>query len=121
MPKMARWMAVIVLLGCCTVGAAQVPPETVLDRYQVKLEESLARGDFEAAMAVMRKMILLRTLGVRLSAGFYWEYAQVAIAVRDFRAAVAGLERYLELVGPAGTHYDEARLLLSHVKRGRIG
>ena len=52
MSKMARWMAVIVLLGCCTAAAAQAPPEAVLDSYQVELEASLALDDFEAAMAV---------------------------------------------------------------------
>ena len=120
MPKAVRQIAVIVLLGCCTVAAAQAPLEAVLEGYQVELEESLAGDDFEAAMGVMRKMILLRLHGVRLSADFYWEYAQVATRTRDSQAAVAGLERYLELAGPAGEHYDEARLLLSHVKSGRI-
>ena len=117
--KRACQVALIVLLGCCTVEAAQVTPATVLDNYRAELEESLVRDDFESALAVMRKMILLQRLGVRLSAGFYWEYAQVAIAARESRAAIAGLERYVELAGPSGRHYDAARAQLVRLKMGR--
>ena len=52
--RRVRHIAMLVLLGCCTVAAAQAPLEAVLEGYQAELEESLARDDFEAAMGVMR-------------------------------------------------------------------
>ena len=115
--RMARQVLVIVVLACSTIVAAQTEPE-VLTEYRAELDRSLARDDFESAMTVMRKMILLRLVGVRFSAEFYWQYARVGLAVRDHDVARAGLERYLDLAGPAGEHAGEARRLLASIRPG---
>ena len=65
----------------------------------------------------MDKIILLETeRGIALTAGFHWQYVQVARSAPDFAAVAAGLQRYLVLAGPSGEHYQEALFLLDHLE-----
>ena len=113
-----RGVVLAVVLGFSAPGAAwQLPAETLLDKHWVQLERRLAFNDFEAALRVMDEIILLQgERGVALTAGFHWQYVEVARSARDRAALVDGLQRYLMAAGPSGEHYQDALLMLDDIE-----
>ena len=111
-------VVVVVVLGISAAGAAgQLPAEARLDKYWLQLERRLAFNEFEAALRVMDEILLLQTeRGMALTAGFHWQYVQVARSAGDYAAVAAGLQRYLVLAGPSGEHYQEALLMLDDLE-----
>ena len=82
MRTMIASVVVSILLGGVTVGAAQLPPEIMVDRYLLQAEQLMAGKDHKAALETMGQITALqKEHDLTLPEEFHFKYAQVALAV----------------------------------------
>ena len=113
MPEQIRSVAVFIFLGTPLLGLAQLPPEILVDRYQVEVEQLIAKKDHKAALELMNKINALRQEhNFTVPDVFHYQYAEVALSVGSFRAAIDSVNKYLGAVGKDGEFYRKALELL---------
>ncbi len=113
MPEQIRSVAVFIFLGTPLLGLAQLPPEILVDRYQVEVEQLIAKKDHKAALDLMNKIIALRQEhNFTVPDVFHYQYAEVALSGGSFRAAIDSVNKYLGTAGKDGEFYRKALELL---------
>lgn len=113
MPEQIRNVAVFILLGTTLLGLAQLPPEILVDRYQVEVEQLIAQKDYKAALELMNKIVALREEhDFTVPDVFHYQYAEVALSAGSYRAAIDSVNKYLGTAGRDGEFYRKALELL---------
>ena len=104
---------VAMLMGGFAVGAAQLPPEIMADRYLVEAEKLIAEKEFGKALELMNKIIALQQEhNFALPEVFHYKSAELALSAGSFAAAIDSVNKYLGTVGRDGEFYREALELL---------
>ena len=108
---------VAVLMGGFAVGAAQLPPEIMADRYLVEAEKLIAEKEFGKALELMNKIVALQQEhNFTLPDVFHFKYAELAFSAGSFRTAIDSVNKYLATAGRDGEFYREALELLVQVE-----
>ena len=117
MRTMIASVAVSILLGGFTVGAAQLPPDIMVDRYLLQAEQLMEEKDHKAALETMDKITALqKEHDLTLPDGFHFKYAQVAFSAGLIKTAMESVNQYLMAAGREGEFYREALELLDEVE-----
>ena len=118
MPRLIASVLVSILWGWCTVAAAQLPPEILMDRYMVQAERLMKENDSGAALEAMEKVVALQKEYARtLPDEFDFKYGQVLLSAGEVRAAIDAVSRYLAAKGRSGGFYRQALELLDQAER----
>ena len=99
----------------CTspVTAAQLPPEILVDRHLIRVEQLVADEDYGAAHSVMNEIAALQQQhNLDVPHEFLFNYADVAFAAGLTQLAIDSLNNYLLAAGREGAFYREALELL---------
>jgi hypothetical protein len=95
------------------LGAAELPPEILKDKYQIVLERHLAAKSYDRAVHYLERLAELRdTQGVTLDESFDYTRAMVHYQLHEYETASRHATQYLSTVGRQGKHYQEALALL---------
>ena len=122
MRTMIQSVVVAVLLGGFTMVAAQLPPEIMVDRYQVRAERLMAEKDYKAALKAMNKIVALqKEHDLTLPDEFHFKYARVALSAGSIKAAIDSVTKYLTTAGRKGEFYREERRVLPGGKASSTG
>ena len=101
------------LLCLFAVASAQLPPEIMVDKYLIEVEQLLEKKDYAGAFKVMEKIIALQKEHSLISTDmFYFKYAQIALKTGSIQTALDAVKKYLATEGQEGEFYKEALALL---------
>ena len=108
-------------LGCFTVATAQLPPEIMVDRYQLRADQLMKAKDPKGALGMMNKIIALHEEhGMTLVKGLYIIYARMALSAGAVGEAIDVLNKYLMEEGKRGSQYREALELLDEAEQSQL-
>ena len=111
---------VSILWGWCTIVAAQLPPEIVMDKYMVQAERLMKENDPKAALEAMEKVVALqREHELALPDVFSFKYGQVLLSAGSVQAAIDAVSRYLVVEGRSGRFYKQALGVLVQAEKKR--
>ncbi|MDE2889275.1 MAG: hypothetical protein OXR72_13795 [Gemmatimonadota bacterium] len=115
---MTRLSKFVLIVTCITSPAfSQLPPEIVLDKHLVELDNLLRNNDHRAALGLIETIVSFQKAnGLTLPAAFHFKYATATFAVDSLFAARDAVNEYLSLTGKDGKHYKEALALLLKIE-----
>ena len=106
-----------VWLGCLTAGAAQLPPEIMVDRYLLRAERLMEAQDPKGALELMGKIVALQEEhGLTFPREFHFKHAQMALLAGAVQEAIDAVSMYLVEAGREGKSYREALELLEEAE-----
>lgn len=116
---MQRTTSVVSAILCFFVaGAAQLPPETMVERYLLRVDRLMESGDPKGALELMKKIRLLQmAFGVTLPDEFPLDHARTALSAGSIGEAIDAANGYLVQAGSEGRFYREALELLEEAER----
>lgn len=115
---MIGWSWIVVLLGCFTTAAAQLPPDVLVDKFLLQAITLSEENDHKGALKAMDRIVALqKEHRLTLPEDFPLRYAQTALAARSVQAAIESVNRYLSAAGREGKYYREALELLVKAER----
>ena len=96
----------------------QLPPEILVDQYQLQAEQLMTQEDHRGALVSLQKILALQEeYGLTLPDAFHFKYAQVAFLAGRLAAVLESLNQYLVADGRGGEYYHEALQLLDSAER----
>ena len=115
---MIGWSWIVVLLGCFTTAAAQLPPDVLVDKYLLQAKLLSEEKNHKGALEAMDRIVALqKEHRLTLPEDFPFRYAQTALAAGSVQAAIESVNRYLSATGREGKYYREALTLLVRAER----
>ena len=118
MRRMIGWSWIVVLLGCFTTAAAQLPPDVQVDKYLLQATTLSQENDRKGALEAMDRIVALqKEHRLTLPEDFPLRYAQTALAAGSVQAAIESVNRYLSAAGREGKYYRDALDLLVGAER----
>ena len=118
MRRVMGWSWIVVLLGCFTTAAAQLPPDVLVDKYLLQATTLSQENDHKGALEAMDRIVALQNEHrLTLPEDFPFCYAQTALAAGSVQAAIESVNRYLSAAGREGKYYREALELLVRAER----
>ena len=108
-------------LGYLMVATAQLPPEIMVDRYQLRADRLMEAEDPKGALGMMNKIIALQEEHrLTLVKGFHVNYARVALSAGAVGEAIDSLNKYLLEEGRRGSLYRKALELLDKAEQSQL-
>ena len=105
-------------LWSAPLGAAQLPPEVMVDRELIRAQRLVADEDHAATRDALHRIDSLRQEhDLTLPHAFHFQYARVALSVGLLRAAIDSATEYLKTGTRTDEFYGQALRLLDEAER----
>ena len=106
-----------VWLGCCTVAAAQLPPEIMADRHMIRLDRLISENRHQEAYQLTGEIEdFYEKHNLELAHEFYFKQAKITRSLGLLKETIVSLQAYLNKAGKEGTRYIDALKLLDRTE-----
>ena len=108
-------------LGFLAGAAAQLPPEIMVDLYQLRADRLMEDKDPVAALEMINKIIdLHKEHDQTLPDGFHFRYAEIALSAGSFQDAMDAAGKYLLAVGRTDPQFRKALEIMDEAEQLQI-
>ena len=113
MHALVRFFIIAILFGFVTIASAELPPEIVVDKYLIHVEQLHTAKDYVRVFEIMDELIeFQKAHNLTLPDNFHFKYARMAMSADSNKIALDSINKYLLATGRRGEFYKEALALL---------